>query len=168
MTPRDSWVVSGMANSSNGRPSSHSLLDSTQYLRSIDFSIWWNLFSAPWLSGWYTLEIWCFTNNSDIICAKTLDIKIDPWSVWIRFGNPKVEKNLIKAFTSVLALNVHNEAASGTHLAAHIMVTRYWWPAIVLGKGPTQSIMKCSNSSPSTGIRCVGARGITWFGFPVT
>lgn len=56
--------------------------------------------------------------------------------------------------------------ASGNRVAAHMMVSKYWFPDLVRGSGPTQSIKIRSKGSPITGMGCKGAGGIFWLGLP--
>ena len=44
--------------------------------------------------------------------------------------------------------------ASGKRIEAHIIVRRYSWPGLVLGKGPTQSIIILLKGSSKAGIGC--------------
>ena len=84
------------------------------------------------------------------------------------FGKPNTEKNLVKAFTMVFAFISLRGMASGNLVDAHMMVNRYWLPDLVLGRGPTQSIIILLNGSSKAGIGCSGAFGIAWLGFPIT
>ena len=84
-----------------------------------------------------------------------------PWSVWSTRGRPNVEKNFVNAFTTELAVIVRSGIASGYRVAAHMMVSKYWFPLLVRGKGPTQSTITRSNGSPIAGIGCSGAGEIT-------
>ena len=83
------------------------------------------------------------------------------------FRSPKVEKNLVSALRTWLAVIWRNGTASGNLVAAHMIVNKYWLPDFDLGRGPTQSTMTRSKGSV-TGIGCNGAGGIVWLGFPVT
>ena len=58
--------------------------------------------------------------------------------------------------------------ASGNRVEAHIIVIRYSWPDLVLGKGPTQSIIILLKGSSKAGMGCKWAFGIVWLGFPTT
>lgn len=57
---------------------------------------------------------------------------------------------LVKVFTTDLAVN------------------RYSEPDLDLGKGPTKSMIKCSNGLPNQGIGQSGAGLMDSFGLPVT
>ena len=50
-------------------------------------------------------------------------------------------KNFTRALTMFLVLIFLSGMASGKCVEAHINVRRYSWPDLVLGKGPTQSII---------------------------
>ena len=102
-----------------------------------------------------------------ITCAKSLDKKLVPWSVWIILGSPKVAKNFINACITTGAVIFRKGTASGKRVAVHMIVSRNWLPVFVFGNGPTQSIRIFSNGSPITGIGHKGAGGIVWLGFPV-
>ena len=54
--------------------------------------------------------------------------------------NTKV-KNYTSALTIVLVLIFLSGMALGKRVEAHIIVKIYWQPDLVLGRGPTQSIM---------------------------
>ena len=47
--------------------------------------------------------------------------------------------------------------ASGNRVLVHIIVNRNWFPDLVLGSGPTQSISTLLNGSPTAGIGLSGA-----------
>ena len=64
----------------------------------------------------------------------------------------------MRVLTIFLALMFLVEMASGNLVEAHIIVSRYWLPALVHGSGPTQSTITRLNSSSTTGI---GFRGVT-------
>ena len=49
--------------------------------------------------------------------------------------------NLTKALTIIFVLIFLSGMASGKRVEAHIIVRRSSWPALVLGKGPTHSII---------------------------
>ena len=83
-------------------------------------------------------------------------------------GNPKVEKNLVRALITDFEVIVRKGIASGNLVAAHMMVSTNWLPVFDLGSGPTQSTITWENGSSMTGIGQRGAGGMTWFGFPVT
>ncbi len=53
-----------------------------------------------------------------------------------------------------------NGIASANLVATHMMVNRNWLPDFVLGNGPTQSTITCSNGSPIAGMGVRGAGGI--------
>ena len=50
--------------------------------------------------------------------------------------------------------------ASGKRVERHMIVSRYWLPDLVLGRGPTQSIIISLNGSLQAGIGLRGAAGI--------
>ena len=56
--------------------------------------------------------------------------------------------------------------ASGKRVERHMIVSRYWLPDLVLGRGPTQSIIISLNGSLQAGIGLRGAAGIDSLGFP--
>ena len=58
--------------------------------------------------------------------------------------------------------------ASGNLVEAHMIVSRYWLPVLVLGSGPTQSMSTWLNGSSKAGIGSRGAVGIFWLGFPTS
>ena len=96
----------------------------------------------------------------------TLDMKFDPWSDCTKVGRPTNEKNLTRDSTIRGALIFRRGKASGKRVARHIIVSRYWFPDLVLGKGPTQSMMISLNGSPQAGMGLRGATGIVSLGFP--
>ena len=53
-----------------------------------------------------------------------------------------------------LVLIFLSEKASGKRVETHIIVRRFSWPDLVLGKGPTQSIIILLNGSPKAGMGC--------------
>ena len=55
--------------------------------------------------------------------------------------------------------------ASGKRVEAHIIVRRYSWPDLVLGKGPTHSIIILLKGSSKAGMGYKWAFGIVWLGF---
>ena len=77
-------------------------------------------------------------------------------------------KKLIKALEILGAVMLVNGMASGNLVEAHIIVNKYWFLDLVLGNGPTQSIITLLNGSSKAGIGFNGALGICWFGFPTT
>lgn len=79
-------------------------------------------------------------------------MKFEPWWDWMDFGRPNSEKNLVKALTMVLVLIFLRGMASGKRVEAHMIVSRYWLPDLVLGRGPTRSIMILLNGSSKAGI----------------
>ena len=95
-------------------------------------------------------------------------MKLLPWSLWTDFGNPTNVKNLVKAFTILGAFMFLKGIASGNLVEAHMIVNKYSLPVLVLGRGPTQSIITLLNGSSNAGIGFNGALGIFWFGFPTT
>ena len=70
-------------------------------------------------------------------------------------------KNFASAWTMVLAVIIQSDIASGKRVETHIIVNKYWLPRLVLGNGPTQSIVIRLNGSSKTGIGFSGALGIT-------
>ena len=71
-------------------------------------------------------------------------------------------KNFTKALTIFFVLIFLSGMASGKHVEAHIIVRRYSWPDLVLGKGPTESIIILLKGSSKAGIGCKVAFGIVW------
>ena len=69
-------------------------------------------------------------------------------------------KNFTNAFIMVGALIFLRGIASGKRVDAHIIVNRYELPALVFGRGPTQSMNIRLNSSSKAGIGKRGAGGI--------
>jgi hypothetical protein len=88
-------------------------------------------------------------------------MKFEPWSDWMDFGRPTKVKNFVSACTMVLALIFRSGIASGKRVETHIIVSKYWLPRLVLGNGPTQSIIIRLNGSSKAGIGFSGAFGIT-------
>lgn len=72
-----------------------------------------------------------------------------------------MEKKFNKAFMIIGAVILLNGIASGKRVKLHIIVSKYWLPDFVRGKGPTQSRITCSNGSEDPGTGCNGAGGIT-------
>ena len=70
-------------------------------------------------------------------------------------------KNFTNAFIMVGALIFLSGMASGKRVDAHIIVNRYELPALVVGRGPTQSMMIRLNGSSKAGIGKRGAWGIS-------
>jgi hypothetical protein len=95
-----------------------------------------------------------------------LDVKFVPWSLWTYRGKPTKVKNFTNAFTTFLVVILLMGIASGNLVEAHMIVSKYSLPALVLGKGPTQSMRTLLKGSPNAGIGCSGAGGILWFGLP--
>ena len=87
-------------------------------------------------------------------------MKLEPSSDCTDLGKPKLVKNLVKALTTVLDFMLRRGIASGKQVDAHIIFNNYWLPALVLGKGPTQSIMTLVNGSSKAGIGFKAERGI--------
>ena len=75
-------------------------------------------------------------------------------------------RNLMRALDITGVVIFRNGMASGNLVTAHMMVIIYWFPALVQGRGPTQSIRIRSNGSTIAERGCKGAKGILWFGFP--
>ena len=48
----------------------------------------------------------------------------------------------------------------------HIIVSKYWFPDVVLGRGPTQLIITWLKGSLQTGMGLRGATGIVWLSLP--
>ena len=69
-------------------------------------------------------------------------------------------KNLTRALTIVLVLMFLKGMTSGKRVEAHIIVKIYSDSDLVLGKGPTQSVMILLNGSSKAGIGCKGLFGI--------
>ena len=132
------------------------------------FKVWWKRSSAHWLSGWYAEDLYCLIPNSSITCWNRPDMKFEPWSDWIYLGRPTSVKNLINALTVVFALIFLRGIASGNLVDAHMAVNKYWLPDLVLGRGPTQSMITLPNGPSNVGIGCKGASGKVWFGLPTT
>ena len=63
-------------------------------------------------------------------------------------------KNLTSALTIVLVLIFLSGKASGKRVEAHIIVKRYWQPDLVLGRGPTQSIIILLKGPSKAGMGC--------------
>ena len=80
------------------------------------------------------------------------DIKLEPGSDWIDIGRPKSEKNLVKALTMDLVLIFLRGMASGNRVQAQMIVNRYWLAVLILGRGPTQSMIILLNGSSKAGI----------------
>ena len=95
----------------------------------------------------------------------TLDMMFDPWSDCTKVGRPTNEKNLTRDSTIRGALILRRGIASGKRVERHIIVSRYWLPDLVLGRGPTQSIIISLNGSLQAGIGLRGAIGIDSLGF---
>ena len=82
-----------------------------------------------------------------------------PLSDWTSFGRPKVVKNFRSTALMALVRIFLNGNASGYLVLAHMSVSRYWFPPLVFGSGPTQSIMTRENGSPKAGMGFNGADG---------
>ena len=63
-------------------------------------------------------------------------------------------KNFTRALTMLLVLIFLSGMASGKRVEAYIIMRRYSWPDLVLGKGPTQSIIILLKGSSKAGIGC--------------
>lgn len=100
------------------------------------------------------------------VCFNVLETKLVPWLVCTTFGRPNVVKNIINALAIAGAVIFRRGIASGKRVNTHITVSKYWLPAFVFGKGPTQSTMTCSIGAQSAGIGQRGAGGTTWLGLP--
>ena len=77
------------------------------------------------------------------------------------FGNPNFVKNPINSSTIFGLLILLTGIASGYFDILSIKVNRYSWPLLVLGSGPTMSIITSWKGSFTTGIGIRGAFGIT-------
>ena len=158
-------VFSG-PNINNGTPSSQSRLCWEQYIRNIDFRVLWKRSSAPWVYGWYALDLpWC-TPNLAIVCENRFEQKFTPRSDCNSTGYPKIVKNLCRASIIFRVLIFLNAIASTYRVEAHILVNKYSLPDLVLGKGPTQSITMRAKGSPNAGIGLRWALSGFWFGLP--
>ena len=93
-------------------------------------------------------------------CTNSFDLKIISWFVCTDFGRPNEKKNFVMACAIDLAV-VTQRHGFGKRVTAPTMVSRYWLPDFVLGSGPTQSAITCSNGSPTAGMGCNGASGMT-------
>lgn len=62
--------------------------------------------------------------------------------------------------TMVFALIFLSGMASGNLVDVHMMVSKYWFPVLVLGKGPTQSTNTRLKGSSNAEIGWRGADGI--------
>ena len=82
-------------------------------------------------------------------------------------GSPTNVKNLINPLTMLGAFMFLNGIASGNLVDIHITVNKYWFPLLVLGRGPTQFTITLLKGSSITGIGTNGATWGVWFGFPV-
>lgn len=71
-----------------------------------------------------------------------------------------IKKNLIRALARVFALIFLSSMASGNCVDVYMMVSKYWFPDLVLGKGPTQSTNTRLKGSSSPGIVWRGKNGI--------
>lgn len=83
-------------------------------------------------------------------------------------GISKVLKNLINAGAMVLVVVLRKGLASGYFVLEHIMVNKNLFPFLVLGRGPTQSIITLENGSLVIGMGFNGADGIFRFGLPTS
>ena len=77
-------------------------------------------------------------------------------------------KNVIKALEIVTALIFLSGIASGNLVEAHMTVSMYSFPVLVLGKGPTQSTITLEKGSPKAGIGFNGATGGSNWCLPTT
>lgn len=75
-------------------------------------------------------------------------MKLVPWSVCTTFGRPKVVKNLVRVFVTAVAVIIRRGKALGNRVLMHIMVSKNWFPDLLLGSGPMQSTSTCSKGSP--------------------
>lgn len=66
---------------------------------------------------------------------------------------PKTEMNWESALTELVVIDRRGYAA-GYLVAWHMTVKRYYIPDIERGRGPTQSMIMCSNGSPMADIGC--------------
>lgn len=58
--------------------------------------------------------------------------------------------------------------ASESLVDAHMIVNKYWFLALLVGMGPTQSISTWLNGSLTAGIGFKGVTGVLWFGLPMS
>ena len=87
-------------------------------------------------------------------------MKLEPWSDCTVFGNPTNVKNLINCLTIVAARIFLRGIALGNLVEAHMIVSMYWFPVLVHGNGPTQSISTWLKGSSKADIGLNGAAGI--------
>ena len=78
----------------------------------------------------------------------------------MHLGSPTKVKNLINDLTIIGAFVFQSGTASGKRVDAHIIVSKYLFPLLVFGRGPTQSIITQENGSSNAGIGTSGARCI--------
>ena len=64
------------------------------------------------------------------------------------------------------ALILQSGTASGKHVALQIIVSKYFFPAAIFGRGPMQSIIISLNGSPQAGTGLSRATGMGLFGLP--
>ena len=74
-------------------------------------------------------------------------MKLDTRSVWIVHGSPGFVKKFTRAPIIFFADIFRTVIASGNLGEAHIMVNVYLRPALVRGRGPTQSTITLLNGS---------------------
>ena len=76
-------------------------------------------------------------------------------------GSPTNVKNFASALITVWALIFLRGIASGSPVTIHIIVNRYVFPDLVLGKGPMQSTSIRLNGSSTGGIGFSRATGVS-------
>lgn len=101
-------------------------------------------------------------------CANRCEEKFDSWSLCMVFGVTKMEINWLRARTTALAVNVRYGYVAGYLMFWHMTVSKYNAPDFEVGRGPTQSIITCSNGWPKAGMGHNGVTLIIWFGLPIT
>ena len=74
-------------------------------------------------------------------------------------GSPTNVKNLMNPLTMLGAFMFLNGIAPGNLVTVHITINKYWFPLLVLGRGPTQSTITLLKGSSVTGI---GTNEATW------
>jgi hypothetical protein len=78
----------------------------------------------------------------------------------------KSKYKIVKALVIVLALIFLSGIASGKGVEAHIIVSNYRFPYLVLESGPTQSTITLLKESSKAGTGRSVAAWMFWFGFP--
>ena len=80
--------------------------------------------------------------------------------------NHKSKTKIVKALVIVLALILLSGMASGKRVEAHIIVSNYRFPYLILGSGPTQSRITLLKESSKAGTGRSVAAWMFCFGFP--